>query len=75
MSFSAIRTRSGSEAASIFRMTWPRSDLDGSLGRAKFSGDLFVQEASDDEREDLAFAWRQRLMASLEFKELLLVLS
>ena len=40
-------------------------DLDGFLGRAKFSGDLFVQEASDDEREDLAFAWRQRLIASL----------
>jgi hypothetical protein len=40
-------------------------DLDGFLGRAKFSGGLFVQEASNDEREDLAFAWRQRLMPSL----------
>jgi hypothetical protein len=50
-------------------------DLDGLLGRAKFAGDLFVQEASDDEREDLAFAWRQRLIASLQPKEPFLVLS
>ena len=50
-------------------------DLDGFLGRAKFAGDLFVQEASDNEREDLAFAWRQRLIPSLQVDGLLLLQS
>ena len=34
-------------------------DLDGFFGRAQFAGNLFVEKASDDEREDLAFAWGQ----------------
>src|SRR6267142_1143518 len=50
-------------------------DLDGFLGRAKLAGDLLVQKALDDEREDLTFAWRQGLIASPQSKELLLVLS
>src|SRR6266850_3630940 len=49
-------------------------DLDGFLGRAKLAGDLLVQKALDDEREDLTFAWRQGLIALPQPKELLLVL-
>ena len=48
-------------------------DLDGLLGSAKFSGDLFVQEASNDQSEDLAFAWRQRLIPSLQLGVVLVV--
>ena len=46
-------------------------DLDRFLGRAQFAGNLFVQEASNDQREDLAFAWRQRLIAQLQLEQLL----
>jgi hypothetical protein len=48
-------------------------DLDGFLGRAKVSGDLFVQEALNDEGEDLALAWRQRLRPQPQPKQLLFV--
>src|SRR5262245_16569653 len=44
--------------------------LDGDLTDAELAGDLFVQPPGNDECHDLAFAWRERLVAVPHFTRL-----
>ncbi len=74
-SFSAILTRSASEAASIFCMILLSMNLEGDLADFEFCRRLLIEQPADHQRQHFAFTGRKLARCSSQLFELRALLS
>jgi len=71
---SAIRAKSGSDAALILRITWPRWTFTVISLTPMVAGDLLVEAPGHDTGHHLTLPWGERLIAQAQRGERLFVL-